>query len=402
MTSPIGSAATVVLLRDGPTGIEVYLQLRPQRMGFAGGVWVFPGGRIDGADADPAVDARWEGPAPSAWAARLGLPVDEARGHVVAACREMLEEAGLLLARPAVDSDTLASARADLLAGTRPFTDVLAALGVQLDTGRLRYWAWWLTPESEPRRYDTRFFVAGLPQDGLVTAHAGEADHERWIPPSAATDDLPLMPPTRYTLEELAEFDSVEAVLLAAEHRDIRRVLPVLDGAAVIVPGHARVELPPGFARYVGGMDDYTFTLSDANGQPVSSGDFTGQRLIVFFYPKAMTPGCTAEACDFRDRHDQLLDAGYAVVGISPDSPADNARFAAAEGLKFPLLSDPDHEVARRYGAFGTKKNYGREYEGIIRSTFVLGTNGELEHAWRNVKATGHVERVAKELDVVS
>ena len=92
------AAATVVLLRDGRDGLEAYLQLRPTGMGFAGGLWVFPGGRVDAADRDPAVDASWAGPPPSAWAERLGLPVGEARGHVVAACRETLEEAGLLLA----------------------------------------------------------------------------------------------------------------------------------------------------------------------------------------------------------------------------------------------------------------------------------------------------------------
>jgi peroxiredoxin Q/BCP len=145
-------------------------------------------------------------------------------------------------------------------------------------------------------------------------------------------------------------------------------------------------------------MSDLTFTLPDQHGNPVSSDGFAGKRVILFFYPKAMTPGCTAEACDFRDRYDRLLDAGYAVVGISPDNPADNARFAEAEGLPFPLLSDTDHDVAQRYGAWGMKKNYGREFEGLIRSTFVLGPNGDLEHEWRNVRAKGHVERVAREL----
>ena len=147
-------------------------------------------------------------------------------------------------------------------------------------------------------------------------------------------------------------------------------------------------------------MSDLSFTLSDQQGNPVSSGDFAGQRVIVFFYPKAMTPGCTAEACDFRDRYERLLDAGYAVVGISPDPPADNAKFAATEHLPFPLLSDTDHDVAQRYGAWGKKKNYGREFEGLIRSTFVLGPSGDVEHEWRNVRAKGHVERVARELGV--
>ena len=148
-------------------------------------------------------------------------------------------------------------------------------------------------------------------------------------------------------------------------------------------------------------MSDLSFTLPDQHGTPVSTTDYADQRLIVFFYPKAMTPGCTAEACDFRDRYERLLNAGYAVVGISPDPPADNAKFAAEHDLKFPLLSDVDHEVAMRYGAWGTRKNYGREYEGIIRSTFLLGPDGQVEREWRNVKAKGHVERIAKELEIV-
>lgn len=147
-------------------------------------------------------------------------------------------------------------------------------------------------------------------------------------------------------------------------------------------------------------MSDLSFTLPDQHGNPVSAADFAGRHLIVFFYPKAMTPGCTAEACDFRDRYERLLDAGYAVVGISPDPPAANAEFAATHDLKFPLLSDADHEVALRYGAWGTKKNYGREFEGLIRSTFVLGPDGRLEREWRNVKAKGHVERIARELEI--
>ena len=147
-------------------------------------------------------------------------------------------------------------------------------------------------------------------------------------------------------------------------------------------------------------MSDLSFTLPDQHGTPVSTTDYADQRLIVFFYPKAMTPGCTAEACDFRDRYERLLDAGYAVVGISPDPPADNAKFAAEHDLKFPLLSDVDHEVALRYGAWGTRKNYGREYQGIIRSTFLLGPDGQVEREWRNVKAKGHVERIAKELEI--
>lgn len=149
-------------------------------------------------------------------------------------------------------------------------------------------------------------------------------------------------------------------------------------------------------------MSDHSFALTDHDGATVSSDDVTGRRTIVFFYPKAMTPGCTTEACDFRDRYEQFTAAGYAVIGISPDPPDANAEFARQHGLSFPLLSDPDHEVATRFGAWGTKKNYGREYEGLIRSTFVLGPDGSVEREWRNVRATGHVARVARDLGVES
>jgi 8-oxo-dGTP pyrophosphatase MutT (NUDIX family) len=240
------AAATVVLLRDGREGLEAYLQRRPMGMGFAGGLWVFPGGRVDQGDRDPAVAAHWTGTSPEAWARRLGLPVDEARGQVVAACRETLEEAGLLLATPAPDVAELAAARRELLAGSAGFAELLARLGVRLDTGRLRYWAWWVTPEEEPRRYDTRFFVAGLSADAPVTAHLAEAERERWLPPAeaAADEDLPMLPPTRYTLRDLAGFGSVAEALAAAADRRVERILPVLDGAELVMPWRERYPVP--------------------------------------------------------------------------------------------------------------------------------------------------------------
>ena len=140
------------------------------------------------------------------------------------------------------------------------------------------------------------------------------------------------------------------------------------------------------------------FTLSDESGNEVSLGDFAGSSLIMFFYPKAMTPGCTTEACDFRDNYQAFQKAGYSVVGISPDPPEANARFREKEGLTFPLLSDPDHRLADRLGAWGIKKNYGREYEGLIRSTFVVDGSGVLEAAYRNVRAKGHVARLVREV----
>lgn len=140
------------------------------------------------------------------------------------------------------------------------------------------------------------------------------------------------------------------------------------------------------------------FTLSDESGSPVSLSDYAGRNLIMFFYPKAMTPGCTTEACDFRDRADSLLSAGYSVVGVSPDPVERLLKFREKERLTYPLLSDADHAVAEAYGAWGIKKNYGREYEGLIRSTFVVEADGKLGRVYRNVRATGHVARVTKDL----
>jgi peroxiredoxin Q/BCP len=129
--------------------------------------------------------------------------------------------------------------------------------------------------------------------------------------------------------------------------------------------------------------------------------DFKGRGLIIYFYPKAFTPGCTGEACDFRDRYEGFSGAGYEIVGISPDPAGKLTAFRAANNLPFRLLSDEDHSVAAAYGAWGTKTNYGREYEGLIRSTIVVGPDGRIEHVWRNVRAKGHAGRVARDvLDV--
>lgn len=141
------------------------------------------------------------------------------------------------------------------------------------------------------------------------------------------------------------------------------------------------------------------FTLPDQDGNPVSLKDLLGRPLILFFYPAAMTPGCTTEACDFRDSYDELLEAGYQVVGVSPDAPERNKQFRVQEGLPFPLLSDPNHKVAEAFGAWGAKKNYGREYDGLIRSTFIIDTDGTITRAMRNVRATGHVARVRAALE---
>ena len=140
------------------------------------------------------------------------------------------------------------------------------------------------------------------------------------------------------------------------------------------------------------------FTLPDADGHPVALSSFRGQRVIVYFYPAAMTPGCTKEACDFRDSRSDLSDAGFAVLGISPDQPSKLARFRDKEGLNFPLLSDPDRKVLEAYGAYGEKKLYGKTTVGVIRSTFVIDAEGVIERALYGVKATGHVARLRAEL----
>lgn len=123
--------------------------------------------------------------------------------------------------------------------------------------------------------------------------------------------------------------------------------------------------------------------------------DFAGRDLLMYFYPKAFTPGCTTEACDFRDRHETFLAAGYSIVGISPDDPEKLARFQEEYNLPFSLISDPDHSIAEAFGAWGLKKNYGREYEGLIRSTIAIDADGTVTAAWYNAKAKGHAERVA-------
>ena len=142
------------------------------------------------------------------------------------------------------------------------------------------------------------------------------------------------------------------------------------------------------------------FTLLDDEGNQVSLSALRGQPVIIYFYPAAMTPGCTKQACDFRDSKSDLSDAGFTVLGISPDPPAKLARFRDKEGLTFPLLSDPGREVLKAYGAYGEKMMYGKTTVGVIRSTFVIGADGRIEHAYYGVKATGHVARLRKDLGV--
>ena len=142
------------------------------------------------------------------------------------------------------------------------------------------------------------------------------------------------------------------------------------------------------------------FELLDADGAPVTSASLRGRKVILFFYPAAMTPGCTKEAADFESALAGFEAAGVAVVGISPDKPAKLARFREKEGLSFPLLADPGAEVLKAYGAYGEKKLYGKVVVGVIRSTLLLDAEGRVEKAYYNVKATGHVERLRRDLGI--
>ena len=144
------------------------------------------------------------------------------------------------------------------------------------------------------------------------------------------------------------------------------------------------------------------FTLTDQDGNQVSLSDFAGQKVVVYFYPAAMTPGCTTEACDFRDNLSSLKSAGYQVLGISKDAPAKLKQFQERDGVNFPLLSDEDLAVHNAYGAWGEKNLYGKLVTGVLRSTFVIDESGAIQLALYNVKATGHVASLRKKLGLDS
>ncbi len=144
------------------------------------------------------------------------------------------------------------------------------------------------------------------------------------------------------------------------------------------------------------------FTLTAQDGNAVSLSSFRGRRVILYFYPEAMTPGCTTEACDFRDNLGSLAAAGYALLGISRDAPAKNKKFAEQDHLTFPLLSDPDRAVHEAYRVWGEKSMYGKTVTGVIRSTFVIDEEGRIELPLYNVKATGHVAALRKKLGLAA
>ena len=142
------------------------------------------------------------------------------------------------------------------------------------------------------------------------------------------------------------------------------------------------------------------FTLIDDHGAKVSLSSFAGKRVILYAYPAALTPGCTKQACDFRDSLASLTAYGYAVLGLSPDSVDQLAKFREVEALTFPLLSDPDRSILTKYGAYGEKQLYGKTVVGVIRSTFIIDTKGKIDHAFYGVKATGHVAKLRRDLQL--
>jgi peroxiredoxin Q/BCP len=156
----------------------------------------------------------------------------------------------------------------------------------------------------------------------------------------------------------------------------------------------------PSTPRLAVGDKAPAFSLSDADGKTVKLSDFKGRKVVVYFYPAASTPGCTKQACDFRDSLAELNEAGLDVVGVSPDKPEKLAKFRDAESLSFPLLSDPERKVLTEWGAFGEKSMYGKTVQGVIRSTFVVDEKGKIEVAQYNVKATGHVAKLRRDLAV--
>jgi 8-oxo-dGTP pyrophosphatase MutT (NUDIX family) len=229
-------AATVVLLRAAGAGVEVYLLRRHLSMAFAAGMSVFPGGTVDPRDFYG--DIGWAGPSPKKWARAFGCPRATARALVCAAVRETFEESGVLLAGPSAESvvpDTSSAGweadRAALVDRSLCFAEFLQQRRLTLRSDLLRPWAHWITPEFEPRRYDTRFFLAALP-DGQVTRDvSGEADSVAWLTPDsalAAVDrgEMAMLPPTYRTLREIADFDTVQRALAAADERVISPVLP--------------------------------------------------------------------------------------------------------------------------------------------------------------------------------
>ncbi|HEX2189898.1 MAG TPA: NUDIX domain-containing protein [Longimicrobiaceae bacterium] len=244
---PPRPAATVVLLREAAGGPEALLLRRHRRSGFAADAWVFPGGVVDPGDRDPALAAWLDGPDPAGWAARLGLDDPaEAQGYVAAALREAFEETGILLARPdGAAPEALEAARRTLLAGEAGLREVAEERAARLAGDALVYLAHWITPEPEPRRYDTRFFAARVSPGAECTVHEREMTDAVWMAPAVAVarfhaGEMKMLPPTVRTLARLAEHRTLPALWEALRDAPVPAVLPRMRRH----PGGVAIELP--------------------------------------------------------------------------------------------------------------------------------------------------------------
>jgi 8-oxo-dGTP pyrophosphatase MutT (NUDIX family) len=255
--APTRPAATVLLVRDSQDGPEFLLLRRHGRSGFAAGAWVFPGGVVDGGDQDLGLVERMDGPTPMQWAERLGLsdPAD-AVSFVIAAVREAFEETGILLARVADDAtnpgaaqEGLEIARRALLAEVVDLRQVMTTRSLRIMGDRLLYLAHWITPEPEPRRYDTRFFLARVDPDAVCTPHEAEMTESVWLTARGAVHffedgSLKMLPPTVHTLRRLAGYESVDAIFAALADAPVPAIMPVMrvvpEGVAIVLPGEAR------------------------------------------------------------------------------------------------------------------------------------------------------------------
>jgi 8-oxo-dGTP pyrophosphatase MutT (NUDIX family) len=250
-------ASTVVLLRDGEQGLEVYLLRRTKGMPFAGGMTAYPGGGVDPRDAD--IEIGWVGPSPAEWAAAFGCDEPMARELVCAAVRETFEEAGVLLAGeaqgavvPDVSGDDWEEQRQALLSRELSLTELLARRGLALRSDLLRPFAHWITPPVEPRRYDTKFFAAALPVGQEARHVSGEADEADWLTPAAALAELsagarPMLPPTTHTLGQLAPFPDVAAALAGSPPEPLHPISPTFektaDGTWAVLPDGTRIRM---------------------------------------------------------------------------------------------------------------------------------------------------------------
>jgi 8-oxo-dGTP pyrophosphatase MutT (NUDIX family) len=246
-------AATVLLVRDSGDGPEFLLLRRHGRSGFAAGAWVFPGGVVDDGDRELALVDRLDGPTPMQWAERLGVTDPaEAVAFVFAAVREAFEETGILLARLAEDAtnpggrEGLEIARRALLAEVVDLRQVLTTRSLRIAADQLLYLAHWITPEPEPRRYDTRFFLARVGADSVCTPHEGEMTESVWLTARGAvhffeSGSLKMLPPTVHTLRRLAGYESVDSIFAALADAPVPAIMPIMR----VVPDGVTIEMPP-------------------------------------------------------------------------------------------------------------------------------------------------------------